>query len=150
MGKTVQASLPPMEVRRDDRSAGARSTSDVAEGSRESTPVDHGAVARSQAVDRSYALLRRCVSDGQWTLDALAAHMGIDKAHISRVLNGEKRATLDFMASLPHDVKVLFAMRCAEAFGLVVVAPLEGPAAAKALVAGLLGVLAPRERKEVA
>lgn len=100
---------------------------------------------RSTDVDRALTLLRQAVADTGWTLDALAADMHIDKAHISRVLNGEKRLTLEFVVALPDDVEALFEKRRAEHFGHIVVTPAATASdAVQQLVSGLVGVLAPR------
>jgi hypothetical protein len=57
-------------------------------------------------------VLRACVHEKGWTLDALEAAMngraggrGFDKSFISRVLNGERPLTLSFLLALPDDVE---------------------------------------------
>lgn len=111
---------------------------------RQSKGVDDARVEVSTGVDTALAQLRRCVQDRGWTLEALAAEMGIDKSLISRVLNGERSLTLAFLLALPDDVEALYTQRRAEAFGLIVVSPVHGDEAVRHLVSGLLGVLAPR------
>lgn len=111
---------------------------------RQSKPVAAPAAAVSTAVDTALALLRGCVHDTGWTLEALAAEMAIDKSQISRVLNGERPATLAFLLRLPDDVEALFEQRRAEGFGLIVVAPVTGDQAVRNLVSGLVGVLSTR------
>lgn len=98
----------------------------------------------STTVDTTLALLRRCVADTSWTLDALEAHMGLDKSQISRVLNGERALTLAFLLGLPDDLEALFSQRYAEGFGLIVVPPVQGDEAVRQLVGGLVGVLSAR------
>lgn len=109
--------------------------------SSQSTSVDAREPELSTAVDRALALLRNAVHDCGWTLDALAAHMRRDKSLISRVLNGERPLTQEFICALPDDVEGLYESRRAEQFGAVVVQPLSGQDALKALVAGLIGVM---------
>lgn len=104
--------------------------------------VDQDDAMRSTTVDRSLARLRQCASDLGWTLDALSAHMRKDKAHISRVFNGEKSLTLEFLIALPEELQARFAALYAEAFGLVVVTPATGPEALKQFTAGLFGLFA--------
>lgn len=104
--------------------------------------VDHDDALRSTTVDRSLARLRQCASDLGWTLDALSAHMRKDKAHISRVFNGEKPLTLAFLIALPDDVEAEFHSRSSEEFGRVVVTPAIGPDALKQFTAGLFGLFA--------
>jgi transcriptional regulator with XRE-family HTH domain len=94
-------------------------------------------------VDRALALLRKCASDLGWTGDALAAHMGKDKSYISRVLNGEKPMTLEFLIALPDDLEAAWHSASAESFGRLVVEPVSGDLAVRNLVSGLFGVLAP-------
>jgi hypothetical protein len=113
-----------------------------------STTVDGRAVALSTSVDSALLSLRQAIDELGWTLDALAAHMqavtgkpGYDKSLISRVLSDERPLTLTFLVALPLDVQSLYEAKRAEYFGHVVVAPLVGPAAIKAFVAGLVGVL---------
>lgn len=108
----------------------------------QSTSVDGLRSDVSTAVDRELLFLRQSVSECGWTLDALEAHMGRDKSLISRVLNGERPLTLEFKVALPDDVEARWSSKQAEHFGHVVVMPLAGADAMKALVAGLVGVLA--------
>jgi len=109
---------------------------------RQAIADDPQSLQRSTAVDQALVLLRQAVSECGWTLDALAVEMGKDKAYIHRVLNREKPLTLEFMVALPDDVEALYEAKRAEQFGHVVVAPLAGADALKALVAGLVGVMA--------
>lgn len=97
--------------------------------------------AQSTDVDTALTFLRQSVHDCGWTLEALSAHMQLDKSLISRVLNNERPLTLTFLCALPDDVEACYEAKRAEYFGHVVVEPLEGPTAVKALVAGLVGVL---------
>ena len=124
MNKSLQAALPPMEV----------------------TPVDRRRSPRSTAVDQALTLLRRAVSDCGYTLDALESSMGKGRAHIHRVLHGEKAFTLEFLTTLPDDVQARYEQLRAEHFGFIVVTPLAGDDAVKGFVGGLMGLLA----KEIA
>lgn len=116
---------------------------------RQSTTVDGRAIELSTSVDTALTLLRKSIEERGWTLEALAAHMqeatgkpGYDKSLISRVLSGERPLTLTFLVALPDDVESLYEAKRAEHFGHVVVAPLGGVDAVKALVAGLVGLMA--------
>jgi hypothetical protein len=102
-------------------------------------------LTRSIAVDRALGFLRQAVAHCGYTLDALEAHTGKNRAYISRVLNGEARCTLDFIVALPCDVKLEFTRLVATHFELVVIEPVQGDAAAHSFVAGLLGLLRRRE-----
>jgi len=109
-------------------------------------PRQSKAFAESEAdlathVASTLALLRRCVADTSWTLEALQTEMGLDKSQISRVLNGERPLTLPFLLLLPDDLEALFEQRRAEGFGLIVVPPVHGEQAVRNLVSGLVGVL---------
>lgn len=108
------------------------------------TSVDQQALSRSTDVDQALALLRQAVQERGWTLDALAAAMGKDRAYIGKVLNGDKPFTLEFLVALPDDVEARYEHLRAEHFGLIVVQPLEGADAHRAFVAGFLGMVAPR------
>jgi len=95
--------------------------------------------------DRDLAELRawinRAIEEQGWNHEALAAHMHKDRAYISRVLSGEKPLSAAFMRELPDDIELVVAKFYAQAFGLIVVAPLSGPAAIEGLVGGLVGLL---------
>jgi transcriptional regulator with XRE-family HTH domain len=111
---------------------------------RQSKPFDGLPDALSTEVDTVLALLRVCVQDAGWTLDALEAEMKLDKSLISRVLNGERPLTLRFLLALPDDIESRFEQLRAEQFGHIVVAPVSGADAIRNLVSGLIGVLAPQ------
>lgn len=119
MKPIVQTPLPPMAV----------------------TGIDQRPVARSIAVDQATALVRRAVADCNYTLDALEAAMGKNRAYIHKVLQGEKSMTLEFKTALPADVNARYAQLSAEAHGFIVVVPVRGDAAIQQLVGGLVGVL---------
>lgn len=89
-------------------------------------------------------LLRVCVTDCGWTMDALQTEMRKDKAYINRVLNGEKPMSWDFFIALPDDVRDEFHERLVEARGQIVVKPVEREDAIRLLVSGLCSVLAPQ------
>ncbi|MPZ20114.1 MAG: hypothetical protein GEV06_19685 [Luteitalea sp.] len=98
---------------------------------------------RTTAVDQRRELVRQCVSDLGWTLEALAVAMGKSedyRAYISRVLNGEKPLGLEFFDALPEDVKAEYHSREATERGRIVVMPSRGDDAVRHFVAGLLGV----------
>lgn len=132
--KSVDGSLKPSSTLVDGEPGGL------------STPVDNSAPAPPRDEATLLALLRTCVQDRGWTLEALERFMGkgFDKSLISRVLNGERPLTLKFVVALPDDIEALYAQRRAEAFGLIVVEPVYGDAAVKSLVSGLVGVLSQR------
>ena len=130
MARSVQAPLPPMEVTPVDRGPATKSTS-----------IDRPSVTRSIAVDQATALYQRAVADCGYTLDALEAVMGKDRAYIHKVLQGDKPMPLEFSTALPVVVKERYAQLSAEACGFIVVAPVSGDEAIKQLVGGLVGVL---------
>lgn len=109
---------------------------------RQSNSVDRREDELSTAVANELAILRGCVQQCGWTLDALEAEMRIDKSLISRILNGERPVTLKFVIALPDDIEALYMQRRAESFGLIVVAPLTGVDAQRAFVAGAIGLMA--------
>lgn len=119
----------------------ARANRMRAAGSRQPLADDHADPTRSTAVDQYFALLRKCVHDCGWTIEALSTEMAIDKAHLWRLLHNEKPWRTEHLLALPDDIEALFEARRAEQLGHVVVAPLEGDEAVKALVGGLVGVL---------
>lgn len=106
-----------------------------------STSVVPPVVNRSTRVDHALSLLRKAASDRRWTLDALAAEMGKDKSYISRVFNGEKPLTLEFVVGLPSDVEATYYQYRAEAFGLVVVEPCDEESARRHFAAGLFNLI---------
>lgn len=128
--KSVQGYLPPMEV----PSVSASATRRPVQGCPE-------ALAATAVVERALVLLRRCVADCDYSYEALGAALGKSRGQVHRVLHGERPLTLLFLASLPADVKAMFAQRSAEALGLIVVKPLEGNEAVRGLVGGLVGLL---------
>ena len=106
-----------------------------------STSVDRGRDERTTDVDLALSLLRKAVHDCRWTLDALAAHMHIDKGYISRVMNGEKPLTLVFEVGLPDDVEARYKQYRAESLGLIVVEQMDDDSARRAFAAGLFNML---------
>ncbi len=98
---------------------------------------------QSTSIDVATALaqLRAAVQECGYTLDALQAVTGIDKSHLSRVLNGERALTLPFLVTLPHDVAARYEAKRAELLGNVVVTPLSGIDAQRAFLAGLVGLI---------
>lgn len=85
--------------------------------------------------------VRQAVCDTDWTLDALASHMACDRAHVGRLLQGEKSLSVERLESFPPDVIAKFAELTLEAHGVMAVVPAHGENAIRMLVAGLLGVL---------
>lgn len=79
--------------------------------------------------------------DTGWTDDSLAAHWHVDRAFVWRLVNGEKPWSVERMLSLPSDLRARLDHLRAEGNGLIVVQPLTGLEAQKALVAGLIGVM---------
>lgn len=109
---------------------------------RRSSDRDRGAQARSSLEDQYYALLRQCIAECGWSIEALAAEMRLDKSYLRKLLHQEKPGWKPaYEIALPDDVEALFAERRAERFGRIVVRPVHGQAAVKSLVAGLFGVL---------
>lgn len=133
MRKQSQASLPPMAVASVDRRTSLRST----------------AVDRAGDVERWLALMNAAIDGSTWRNkhDALATAMGIDKAYLSRLRSGEKPWRIEHVVALPDEIEARFEQLRAEAFGLIVVAPVEGDDAVRHLVSGLCGVLGLNKRK---
>jgi hypothetical protein len=116
---------------------------------RQALPDDSRAAARSVRVDQHFALLRQCIQDCGYTLDALAVAMSsdlpkpIDKGYLWRLLNdpakhGEWKVAHEI--ALPDDVEALYRERQAEGWGRIVVVPVEGEQAVRQFVSGMLGL----------
>ena len=133
MGRSVQKPLPPMELQPVDRARSAKSTA-----------VDRDAATRSTDVDRWLELMNRAIDQSEWAnkQEALATHMGIDKAYLSRLRSGEKPWRVEHVVGLPDDVEARFERLRAEHLGLIVVEPVHGKAAVENFVSGLFGILA--------
>lgn len=112
-------------------------------GSGHANPIDRADAPRSSLVDLAdmRAWITRAVIESGWNQEALAAHLQKDKAYVSRVLSGEKPLSAAFIRALPDDIERIVARYYAESLGLVVVAPLSGPAAIEGFVGGLIGLL---------
>lgn len=91
--------------------------------------------------------LRDAIDELGWKHDALAVvlsertGLAIDGPYLSKMLSGDKPLSAAHLAALPDDIEAVLYRRRAERFGLIVVEPLTGLAAQKALVAGLIGVM---------
>jgi hypothetical protein len=121
----------------------ARENSNRVELNRQSGRVAEERARVTTAVDNYFALLRQCVSDCGWTMDALAVEMGIeDKSLLWRMLRNERPWRPEHLVALPDDIEKMFAQRYAESFGLIVVVPVHGEQAARNFVSGLFGLLA--------
>jgi hypothetical protein len=108
-----------------------------------STRVDLAESGQSTSVDQTVDILRASATTLGWTLDALAAHVGKDRAYIGRVLAGDKPCTTTFLDALPDDLQSLFYSRQAERRGHVVVPPLDHETARRYVVSGLCALLEP-------
>jgi hypothetical protein len=104
---------------------------------------DHAEIERSQERDLWLRHFRQAMEDTGWTIDALAAHWDIHRSHVQRLHDGDKPWSVDRLLSLPDDLEARLEALRAEYFGLIVVEPLRGIAAQKAVVAGLIGLMAP-------
>ena len=91
-------------------------------------------------------LFNEAIEDSPWAgrTEALATAMDIDRGYLSKVRSKDKPLNLKILRALPDDIEAIFAAKWAEAFGLIVVAPVHGQDAVKCLVSGLIGVLSPR------
>lgn len=116
-------------------------------GSRQPIPVERPDPTRSTAVEHALSLLRRAIADCGWTFDALEAHTGKDRSYLSAIFSGDRPCRLDFLVSLPEDVRRRYSELVAEHNGWIVVRPLTGIEAQKAYVAGALGLLKPTMAK---
>lgn len=131
----------------------SRANGSATRAARQPASTDQLKTERSVLVDQHFALLRQCIAECGYTLDALATEMShhlpkpIDKGYLWRLLNestkhGEWKVMHDI--ALPDDVEALLRQRQAEAFGRIVVEPIQGEQAERAFVAGFLGLIAPR------
>lgn len=113
---------------------------------RQSPRGDSADATRSITVDQYFAVLRQCIADCGWTLDALSVEMQIDKGYLWKLLHNEKPGWHPkHEIALPNDVEALFASRRAEQFGRIVVAPaVDEMDAARQFIAGLFGLIAPK------
>lgn len=90
-------------------------------------------------------LLREAMLELKWNDEALSSEMGYtDASYVGKVLKGEKPLSAAFLVALPDDLEAKFTGKWAKRHGAVVVEPLSGERAVEALVAGLVGVLAPQ------
>lgn len=101
-------------------------------------------VDRARERDQWLQHLRQAMNDTGWTIDALAAHWGIHRSHVQRLYDGDKPWSVDRLLSLPDDLEARLEAIRAEYFGLIVVEPLRGLEAQKAIVAGLIGLMSPQ------
>jgi len=131
MRKSLQIQLPPMEV----------------------ASADHRRTARSAAadqLDQSMADLRQAMTDTGWTVDAVAAELSrvldrtIDRGYCWRLVNNEKPWRQEYTTALPDDLEGRWYAIGAERLGHIVVKPLVGIDAERALIAGFFGVLGRR------
>lgn len=99
------------------------------------------AVERSQARDLWLEDLKTAMKTTGWTIDSLAAHLEKDRSYVSRMLSDDKPFPIDAILALPDDLEAELEARRAERLGRIVVMPLYGQDALKALVAGLIGVM---------
>lgn len=100
--------------------------------------------ARGNTLSLIRELLRQAIDESGWKHEALAAEMQLpNAAYLSRMLSGDKPISAAHLRALPDDIEQVFARKYAEAMGLVVVAPVHGGDAVRALVSGLVGLLAP-------
>ncbi len=104
--------------------------------------VDHDAASRSTDVDRWLAMLRAAIAESGWKHDALAEYLRVDKAHLSRLLSGEKPFRIEHLVGLPDDVEALFERRRAESFGHIVCERVDETTALQQLASGLLNLAA--------
>jgi hypothetical protein len=109
--------------------------------------IERERAARSTRVEHALALLRKALQDCEWTYEALAVHTGKDRSYLHAILNGERPCRLDFLATLPEDVRARYAELVAQEYAFVVVRPAAAESAAAHLVAGLLGLLKPQMAK---
>lgn len=108
---------------------------------RQARSGDRSAAERSREYDLWLSHLKQAMAATGWTIDALAAHLEIDRSYVSRMLDGEKPWSGERLVALPDDLEAKLNAIRAEHFGLIVVRPLTGLEAQKALVAGLIGVM---------
>lgn len=115
---------------------------------RQSPPDDVVQPGTSTTVDHDLSVLRQVIADLDWTCEAIAAAMGRGesyKTHVSRVVNGERPMSHEFIKALPDEIEIEWHARLAEQGGRIVVAPAtDHHDAMKQTVAGLLGLLAPQ------
>jgi hypothetical protein len=105
---------------------------------------DPRVVERSHSCDLLLQDLKDAMRETGWTAETLARHYGVHRSYMERCLAAVKPLTADRLANLPPDVAAKFDAKRAERRGLIVVQPLAGLDAQKAVVAGLLGLMAQR------
>lgn len=88
-------------------------------------------------------MLREAVEETGWKLDALAQHLDINSAYVSRMLTGEKPISDRHLRMMPPDVREAFARKYAEAHGLAVVQRVDRESAYRHLAIALFTLLAP-------
>lgn len=116
-------------------------------GSRQPIVIERPDPTRSTAIEHALSLLRRAIAECGWTFDALEQHTGKDRSYLSAILSGDRPCRLDFLVTLPDDVRERYSCFVAEHNGWIVVRPLTGIEAQKAYVAGALGLLKPSMAK---
>lgn len=112
----------------------------------QASPRDRNPDERSTSCDpiaygRCLDDFRQAMKDTGWNVEALAKHLGVHRSYVDRMLDADKAITLERTVALPDDLEARFYAIRAESMGAIVVAPLTGLAAQKALVAGLLGLM---------
>lgn len=103
-------------------------------------------------LDQFFTWIRQGMGDLGYTLEALGAamHPPRDKSYVDKVLRQEKPCSLAFLRGLPDDLEAFVASKHAESFGRIVVPPApDHETAARHLVSGLFGLLAPRTVPDV-
>lgn len=87
---------------------------------------------------RDLELWRQAVKDARWTTDALAAHWGLDRGYVWRILNGEKPLSRDRTLAFPDDITAAYLTLKAKAHGMTVVAPVSIDEALPMLLGGIV------------
>jgi hypothetical protein len=107
------------------------------------TSVDPRGDDRSTSVDLELEAVRAAVKETGHTIDSLSAEMdGKDRSYINKVLNGDKPMSMDFIASLPEEVRAEYHAGRADAHGFVVGRPVDQKTALRYVVIGLASLAA--------
>jgi len=116
---------------------------DRALGTLDSSPVlSVGTEDKDLVLERQ--VFKAAIEASGWKKEAVAADLEINPEYLSKLFSGEKPLMPRHVRALPGPIKKIHARLYAEAFGHLVVTPVEGDLALQQFVSGLVGLLVSR------